>query len=303
MRRPLGIAAALSAVTLATAGLVGAPAALARSTPDIPSHQTLRSLGWQCRTGTVQPSQDLTAVGTVCARYSAGQWLGSGVVTLTATGRTVTGGLSQSAHPNPATEVAQTFTPFTVAPGHPVVLRLGGKGQAEGPHDTAATWVAAITVGKDGSPTELPTKNGQPLTFEGRLSSPVVHRTAAQLRSNTFTGEAGNSCTTRRVAAAGPAKVTGVLSLCVRQSDGYAYAEAPRLTYTSIADTDISISLVIDGNPTTLTIAPLAASKGTKTVVSLPSSSSRLLSRDRSALTAVEIGSTTLRSLSIRLRH
>jgi hypothetical protein len=131
----------------------------------------------------------------------------------------------------------------------------------------------------------------------------VVHRTTARLRSNAFTGEAGNSCTTRRLTGASTAKVTGVLSLCVRQSKGYAYAEAPRLVYSSVADTDVSISLVIDGTPATLTIAPLPASRGTRTVVSLPSSSSRLLSADRVALTSVEIGSTTLRSPSIRLRH
>jgi hypothetical protein len=180
MRRPtlVSVAIALSAATaVATAAPMTAAPATAAPTPTV-----------QCRAGTVRPTASLTVSGTVCARFSGGQWIGSGSVRLTAT-RPVSGSMSWGPLHYPTRPGMNVgFKDFTVRPGAPLTVSLDGVSPAES-GDTGTRWTVWIGV-----------PNGtRAVGLEGQLASPVTTRTSTPTRASGFTGQTRWQCTTGRI--------------------------------------------------------------------------------------------------------
>jgi hypothetical protein len=231
-----------------------------------------------CRTGTVQVSPDLSATGTVCARYSGGSWVGSGSVTLTAT-RVVKGTTTWGPAYLPSLpSVFNGGSDFAVRPGHPVTITIKGTDQAQ-PEVTGITWVLWI-----GTP------NGNRATgFEAQLMSPVVTRTSKPTAPSGFTGSTGWACDTKPVTGYG---LKGDANVCVRQVKGAVQTKGT-LTYTSPIAVDVRIGHAVDGVlRVTDTNALVPAATGKAVTVTLPTAVTQALAGDNVAATFVAVENT-----------
>lgn len=267
-----------------------------------PADAVSRTPSWRCRTSQTSPSPALSATATVCVRFAGGAWRAHGSLRLGAVDQPVSGVVGLALERDPVVDVRQTFRNVTVRPGRPVVLPLSGSA-APLRRDRAVAWTVTVTVGTPGHPQVLPVDaDGLATVLEGRMSSPWVDRRSAPVRRSSFRGQGANECGTGSFRAAGPARVTGPVGLCIRQDDGVVYVDVPHLGYTSTSGTPVSVTLFVDGRRATVGLGELDASPHGRTETALASTSAEVLHGQRRAVAEVEIDGVVVRSPMIRLR-
>jgi hypothetical protein len=189
-----------------------------------------------------------------------------------------------------------------VAPGHPVVVRLAGREKA-GRRESAAGYVATVGISADGRPGELPVgADGVPRVSGGRAYSPVARRTSRLTRSSRFRGDGADACAGRQLRDRGVQRFTATVGLCLAQHDGVLTADVPRLRYSAVGRTPVTVTVLVDGRRVASTLLDLDPSPGAITDRALPSTDVHVLRGDRTAVLRLEVGSTVVSSTRIRLR-